>query len=98
MPDVIIAGRLKIWPGDLDEIALGKKRADVRRCDDRNFRAGQVWELAPWDPEDDRWIDHPAIFVRITHVERMAGPLMVFGKSRRHYDPIPLAVLSFEVL
>jgi len=93
-----IAGRLKTWPGDLDEIVQGKKKSEVRRVDDRTFRAGEVWELYPWDPEKGQAIALPSIFIRITHVERMAGPLMIFGASRRTWVPIQLAVLSFEVI
>ncbi len=91
-----IAGTLKIWPGDLDEILQGKKKAEIRRCDDRQFRAGQVWELLPWDPGGNRYLGLRGVFVRITHVERMAGPLLVQGASRQESE-VPLAVLSFEL-
>jgi Domain of unknown function (DUF3850) len=94
-----IAGRLKIWPGDLDEIQLGKKRADCRRCDDRKFRVGEVWELAAWDPQAGDWIPSlPSAFVRLTHIERMAGPLMLAGVAKADLRALPVAVLSFEVL
>lgn len=92
-----IAGQLKIWPGDLDEIKQGKKRADIRRCDDRTFRVGQVWELLPWDPESSRYITLRGVYIRITHVERMAGPLLIYGSWRRNWQPVPLVVLSFEL-
>lgn len=98
-PDIVpaeVVGRLKIWPGDLDEIRLGKKRAEVRRCDDRSFRAGQIWELYPWDPVSHLSLDAPSTYIRITHVERMAGPLMIYGKSR--LQTATLAVLSFEIV
>ncbi len=91
-------GRLKTWPGDLDEIRLGKKRSEVRRCDDRRFVAGQVWELYPWDPITARELDGPSTFIRVTHVERMAGPLMICGVGRKEPNAIQLAVLSFEVI
>jgi len=93
-----LAGRLKIWPGDLDEIALGKKKSEVRRCDDRQFRVGQCWELSPWDPATNEWLPAPSVIIRITHVERMAGPLMIAGVSRRGLSALPLAVLSFELV
>ncbi len=92
-----IAGQLKTWPGDLDEILQGKKKAEVRRCDDRQFRVGQVWELMPWDPDAERYLELRGVFVRITHIERMAGPLLIGGIGRRQLQPIPLAVLSFEL-
>ncbi len=100
-PDIVpaeVTGRLKIWPGDLDEIRLGKKKADVRRCDDRSFRAGQIWELYPWDPSSCVPLEAPSTYIRITHVERMAGPLMICGASRRQWQPIQMAVLSFEIV
>jgi hypothetical protein len=94
-----IEGRLKIWPGDLDEIHLGKKKSEVRRCDDRRFRVGQIWELYPWDPDANIPMSTPApVHVRITHVERMAGPLTIYGSARRAWVPVELAVLSFEIV
>jgi len=95
-PDV--TGRLKIWPGDLDQIVQGRKRSEVRRCDDRRFIVGQIWELAPWDPEKNDWLTLPSILIRLTHIERCAGPLLLFGSSRRNWQTIPLVVLSFEIV
>jgi hypothetical protein len=92
------AGSLKIWPGDLDEIQQGKKKAEVRRCDDRQFRVGQVWELIPWDVLEDMRLPMDTVHIRITHVERMAGPLIIAGVGRRVSQAIPLAVLSFELV
>jgi hypothetical protein len=92
----MIAGELKTWPGDLDEIQQGRKRAEVRRCDDRSFRIGQVWELVPWDPETAMRLPLDSLFIRITHIERMAGSLIIGGFDRRT-SAIPLAVLSFEL-
>jgi hypothetical protein len=94
---VNVAGRLKIWPGDLDEIVQGKKKAEVRRCDDRRFRVGDFWELYAWDPDRNVMVNLPSVFIKITHVERMAGPLMISGSSRRAWQPVQLAVLSFEI-
>lgn len=88
-----LAGRLKTWPGDLDQIASGAKRAEVRRCDDRNFRVGQVWELYAWDPDGHQEIfTFPRVRIRITHIERMAGPICLAVGG------IPLAVLSLEIV
>jgi hypothetical protein len=92
------AGQLKTWPGDLDQIREGKKKAEVRRCDDRQFRVGQVWELVPWDIEADCRLPLAGVYIRITHVERMAGPLIIAGIGRRVVQAIPLAVLSFELV
>lgn len=82
---------------------MGRKRADVRRCDDRKFRVGDELELAAWDPATETWlVDEPTI-ARITHVERMAGPLVIHGlrwvnSLAPDPDPVSLAVLSFELL
>lgn len=95
---IAISGRLKTWPGDLDEIVCGKKKAEIRRCDDRSFRAGQIWELYAWDPERHVALDLLPVQIRITHVERMAGPLIVGGIQSSFMTVIPLAVLSFEIV
>lgn len=92
----MVAGQLKAWPGDLDEISQGRKKSEVRRCDDRQFRVGQVWELVPWDIEHELRLPLASIYIRITHIQRMAGPLMIAGVGRRH-EAIPMAVLSFEL-
>ncbi len=88
---------LKIWPGDLEQIRMGRKRSEVRRCDDRRFRVGDELELEAWDPETGK--PAPGMGrerIRITHVERMAGPLAICG--REGGVSVPLAVLSFELL
>jgi hypothetical protein len=88
--------KLKIWPDDLEEIRTGRKRAEVRRCDDRKFLAGEELELEGFDPTTNLYVG-AAIRVRVTHVERMAGPLMICGVGGS-MTAVPLVVLSLEVL
>jgi len=88
---------LKIWPADLEQIRMGKKRSEVRRCDDRKFRAGDELELEAFDVLTGLAVAGVARErIRITHVERMAGPLAICG--REGGVSVPLAVLSFELL
>ncbi len=90
---------LKIWPADLEQIRMGRKRSEVRRCDDRKFRVGDELELEAWEPEGGRAVaDMGREAIRVTHVERLAGPLLIAGISEHEATAVPLAVLSFELL
>lgn len=87
--------RLKIWPDDLEEIRAGRKRSEVRRVDDRKFLVGDVLELQGYDPQLKLFVGRN-LSVRITHVERMAGPIMICGFDAK--TTVPLVVLSIEVV
>jgi Domain of unknown function (DUF3850) len=87
---------LKIWPADLEQIRMGKKKSEVRRCDDRKFRVGEELELVPWDFLRNRPGSGEIEVIRVTHIERMAGPIVI--AARVEGVSIPLAVLSFELL
>lgn len=87
--------KLKIWPDDLQLILEGKKKSEVRRCDDRKFLVGDEVVLCGYDPGTNLFIG-AELRVRITHIERMAGPLMICGIGGT-MTAVPLAVLSFEL-
>lgn len=84
---------LKSWPGDFEAVAVGRKTAEVRRCDDRDFRVGDVLRLREYDPGPDLYTGRQ-IRVLITHVDRMAGPLILFGAHQGSEEGVPLAMLS----
>lgn len=88
--------RVKCWADSYDAIVSGRKRADLRTLD-RNFLVGDVVELVRWDPElGPDQLSIGTCEVMISHVERNAGPLMIFGMQHRII--VPLVSLSFVFL
>jgi hypothetical protein len=93
-----VTHKLKIWPGDFEAVRAAAKTCEVRRCDDRNFRVGDVLELHEFDPNRSIESAYSGRFIRVrlTHVDRLAGPRMISGIGRASLDDVvPLAVLSF---
>ena len=91
--------RLKIWPGDFEAVRTGMKTADIRRCDDRDFRRGDILELDEWNPnaKDGEQYTGRRLRVVVTHIDRMAGPRMLCAVGNVGADDVvPLAVLSFR--
>ena len=89
---------LKVWPGDFESIRVGRKTCEIRRCDDRKFVVGDVLTLREFDPNKPGGEQYSGrlIRVRVTHVDRMAGPRMIAGIGRSSLDDVvPLAALSF---
>jgi Domain of unknown function (DUF3850) len=85
---------VKCWADSYDAIVSGRKRADVRTLD-RDYLVGDIVELVRWDRERN----HRTVGVcevMITHVERNAGPLLLFGVQSRVM--VPVACLSFVFL
>lgn len=86
---------LKVWPGDLDAIEEGRKTADMRRCDDRKFRVGDLLTFRGWDPKTTTYTGR-MVRARVTHIDRMAGPRMFCAVDpNRSDDIVPCVVLSF---
>lgn len=90
---------LKSWPADFEAVRVGAKTAEIRRCDDRQFRVNDVLALHEFDPmanEGKGEYSGRLIRVRCTQVDRMAGPrvLCAIGTVGAD-DVIPFAVLSF---
>ncbi|HEU0081833.1 MAG TPA: DUF3850 domain-containing protein [Bradyrhizobium sp.] len=82
---------VKCWSDSYDAIVSGRKRSDLRTLD-RVYRAGDVVELVRWDPEASAK-SIGTCEVLITHVDRCAGPLLLFGMQHRIL--LPLVCLSF---
>jgi hypothetical protein len=90
--------RLKIWLPDLEQILIGRKRADVRKLD-RDFRVGDILHLVAWDPSSGREVPEAGeCRACITHIERMAGPLILAGIGTDDVAATPVGVLSIEVV
>jgi hypothetical protein len=50
-----VVHELKCWPEFFTEISAGRKRHDLRRCDDRHFRVGDRLKLREFDPKAERY-------------------------------------------
>jgi hypothetical protein len=104
---------LKLWTSAFDEMASGRKRADVRRCDDRDFRRGDEILYRHYLPTGDCYSGR-ALLARVTHLVRWAGDLELCGilsngggpatqeilraGSRMTVQLVRIVVLSIEVL
>jgi len=93
-----VTHKLKSWPGDFEAVRTGLKTCEVRRCDDRAFRANDVLELHEFEPTKGEYSGR-FIRLRLTHVDRMAGPRMLCAVGNVGPDDmVPLAVLSFGMI
>lgn len=86
---------LKSWPADFEAIRTNALTGELRRCDDRDFRVGDVLEEREYEPTSARFTGR-MIRLRVTRVDRMVGPRMLAGIGRESLDDVvPLAFLSF---
>lgn len=93
--------RLKCWADNFDAIAEGRKRAEVRTEEDRNFQAGDMLELLRTDRDGKPTEPRCRIVIEVLHVERHAGPLEIRGSRVEDAGEIggaltPLVVLSLH--
>lgn len=58
---------LKCWPKFFEAIAQGRKRHDLRRSVDRNFRVGDLLRLQEFDPDRGNYTGRTQL-VRVTYV------------------------------
>lgn len=89
---------LKLWTDQFDAMKSGAKRADVRRCDDRNFIRGDEVLYRDYTAGADKYSGR-ALLGRITHLTRGAGLFQIFGRVYSQEGPlVPIVVLSIELL
>lgn len=83
---------LKLWTDQFVAMQLGAKRADVRRCDDREFRRGDELLYRDYVASTDSY-SGMAMLAGVTHITRAAGMLDLFGRDMRphHQDNRPLS-------
>ncbi|WP_457492271.1 DUF3850 domain-containing protein [Tardiphaga sp. P5_C7] len=58
---------LKCWPQFFDEIASGRKKHDLRRADDRNFKVGDTIVLEEYSPETEAFTGR-TLMVEVTYI------------------------------
>jgi hypothetical protein len=85
---------VKCWPSDFEAIRSGLLTADIRHAD-RPYRVNDVLEEHEYDPKTEKYSGR-LLRLRITRVNRMAGPRMLCGVGNQGGDDVvPIAVLSF---
>jgi hypothetical protein len=75
---------LKCWPQFFDEIRAGRKKHDLRRCDDRKFSVGDVLLLREFDPRSEGYTGR-SMRVRVTYVTSADLPCAL-SKDALHPD------------
>lgn len=68
-----VTHELKCWPAFFEAIADGRKRHDLRRAGDRDFRVEDRLRLREFDPELDRYTGRERI-VTVTYVTSADQP------------------------
>lgn len=74
---------LKCWPEFFDAIADGRKRHDLRRSTDRDFRVGDNLHLREFDPSSDCYTGRSQT-VRVTYVTSADLPCALSGEALSH--------------
>jgi hypothetical protein len=90
---------LKLWPDQFSAMQHGIKRADVRRCDDRDFRRhDEVLYREHWGSSGK--YSGRALLARVTHLVRWAGELELIGMQQvtGAIKMVKIVVLSIEIL
>lgn len=64
---------LKCWPQFFDAIETGRKRHDLRRAHDRDFRVGDRLRLREFDPQTQRYTGREQI-VEVTYITSTEQP------------------------
>jgi hypothetical protein len=94
---------LKAWADVFHDLSLGVKRAEIRRCDDREFRRGDELLFREYAAGAGAYTGR-ALLARVTHLVRWAGDLELHGigqaapPATSRPAPIPVVVMSIEVL
>lgn len=87
---------VKCWVQPFADFRAGRKRADVRRCDDRDYRRGDELLEREFIASEDRYTG-AALLVRILHVTKFAGHLPIHVQDEAG-KLIPAVVLSVQLL
>lgn len=88
----IVTHHLKCWPEFFDEISTGRKKHDLRRADDRNFRVGDILALEEYDPKHERYTGR-ILMAEVTYITSANLPCAL-SKDALHPD---YCILSISV-
>lgn len=64
---------LKCWPEFFEEIIAENKTHDLRRCNDRSFKIGDIINLQEYNPKNNSYTGRDA-FVKITYITEKISP------------------------
>jgi hypothetical protein len=85
-----VVHELKCWPVFFDAIAAGRKRHDLRRISDRDFRVGDRMRLREFDPKAERYTGREQI-VEITYLTSAEQPCAL-SRGALHNDFCVLSI------
>lgn len=85
--------RLKVWPEAFDQLFMSGNRAwTIRRCDDRQFKIGEVIDFVRWDPTAGA-VQEPAFCrARLVGITMHAGAAELLALADGKL--VPMAVLT----
>lgn len=89
-----VTHRLKCWAQFYREIAAGRKRHDLRRADDRDFRVGDRILLCEFSPEEGRYSGREML-VEISYITSAKLPCALSGDAL-HPDFCILSIFPLE--
>jgi hypothetical protein len=92
-PNPPVVHELKSWPQFFEAIAAGRKRHDLRRAFDRNFRVGDRLRLREFDPEAQRYTGREQM-VQVTYITSGGEPCAL-SEGALHND---FCILSIAVV
>ena len=82
--------KLKSWPQFFEPILRGEKAHELRRSDDRDFRAGDILHLQEFDPITSRYTGRE-LRAKITYITSAKNPCAL-SENSLHPDYCILSV------
>lgn len=71
---------LKCWPRFFSAISERRKKHDLRRCDDREFKVGDLIRLREFEPDRGVYTGREQI-VKITYITALQYPCALSGEA-----------------
>lgn len=88
--------RLKCWPEFFDAVLSGKKKHELRRCDDRTFVVGDTLHLDEYNPQPKQYTGR-TVDVLVTYITS-AESVCAFSPTAldKNYVILSIALASSE--
>lgn len=89
---------LKCWPEFFEEILAGRKRHDLRRCDDRRFTVGDVLRLQEFDPHSQSYTGRDC-WVKVLYITNSENVCALFNDAMgKNYCIMSIGELNFDAV